>query len=213
MGSPVADEYRRLEELSPRESMRLLSSVSLGRIVFTALALPAIRPVNHLVDGDYVIIRTESSSPITSELRSEPGSVVAYEADMIDPVEHLGWSVIVVGVAHRVIDPDEAAPYRRALRPWVVGAKDQVIAIHTDIVTGFRLVADHAARVSTDGTAAAGRDLGLTRTPSPVTREEGPAPLASGRPEGAADGVELRAAMGTVSGGSAGTGAAPTAGA
>lgn len=159
-GLPVVnDEQRRLEELSPEESIRLLSSVSLGRIVFTARALPAIRPVNHLVDGDYVIIRTDGNSPIISELRSEPGSVVAYEADTIDPAEHLGWSVVVVGVAHRVIDPDEAARYRRALRPWIAGSKDQVIAIQTDMVTGFWLVAGNAPGVSVKGTAAVGRDL------------------------------------------------------
>jgi hypothetical protein len=70
--------------------MRLLGSVSLGRIVFTARALPAIRPVCHLVDGDHVIIRTDSSAAITSELRAEAGTVVAYEADAIDPAEHLG---------------------------------------------------------------------------------------------------------------------------
>jgi len=128
--------------------MRLLGSVSLGRIVFTARALPAIRPVTHLVDGDYVIIRTDRNAAITSELRANTGTVVAYEADEIDTTERLGWSVIVVGVAHRVIEPDEAAVYRRALRPWVSGAKDQVIAIHADMVTGFRLVADRAA---TDG--------------------------------------------------------------
>jgi len=121
--------------------MRLLGSVSLGRIVFTARALPAIRPVTHLVDGDRVIIRTDRSAAIISELRARAGTVVAYEADAIDMTEHLGWSVIVVGVAHRVIDPDEATAYRRALRPWVNGAKDQVIAIHADMVTGFRLVA------------------------------------------------------------------------
>jgi hypothetical protein len=125
--------------------MRLLGSVSLGRIVFTAQALPAIRPVTHLVDGDHVIIRTDRSAAITSELRAHVGTVVAYEADAIDITQHLGWSVIVVGVAHRVIDPNEAACYRQALRPWVSGAKDQVIAIHADMVTGFRMVADGAA--------------------------------------------------------------------
>lgn len=145
----MAEEQRRLEELSPQESMCLLGSVSLGRIVFTARALPAIRPVCHLVDGDYVVIRTDSGAAITSELRAEAGTIVAYEADAIDPAEHLGWSVIVVGVAHRVIDPDEAGIYRRALRPWVSGPKDQVIAIHTDMVTGFRLVTDSAAAADT----------------------------------------------------------------
>jgi len=69
---------------------------------------------------------------------------------VIDLAEHLGWSVIVVGVAHRVIDMDEAAFYRRALRPWVSGAKDQVIAIHADMVTGFRLVADLPAAADTN---------------------------------------------------------------
>jgi hypothetical protein len=58
-----------------------------------------------------------------------------------------------------VIDPEEAARYRRALRSWVVGSKDQVIAIHTDMVTGFWLVADNAPGVSVEGTAAVGRDL------------------------------------------------------
>jgi len=125
--------------------MRLLDSISVGRIVFTARALPAIRPVCHLVDGDNVIIRTDRHAAITSELRAEAGTVVAYEADSIDLVDHLGWSVIIVGVAHRVIDPDMAAAYRQLLRPWIVGAKDQVIAIHADMVTGFRLVADRAS--------------------------------------------------------------------
>lgn len=125
--------------------MRLLGSVSIGRVVFTARALPAVRPVCHLVDGDHIIIRTDHNAAITSELRAEAGTVVAYEADAIDMSEHLGWSVVVVGVAHRLIDPDEAVLYRRALRPWVTGAKDQVIAIHADMVTGYRLVADHAA--------------------------------------------------------------------
>ena len=138
----MTGEPRKLEELSPRESMRLLGTVSLGRVAFTARALPAIRPVNHLIDGDFVIIRTDGTASITSALTSASGSVVAYQADLIDHAEHLGWSVTVVGVAHRVIDPDEAAPYRRALRPWVTGTKDQVLAIHADLVTGFRLVPD-----------------------------------------------------------------------
>lgn len=127
--------------------MRLLGTVSLGRVAFTARALPAIRPVNHLIDGDYIVIRTDATAAITATLKSDPDSVVvAYQADMIDYVEHLGWSVTVVGVARQVIDPDQATFYRTALRPWIEGEKDQVIAIHADLVTGFRLVGDHAGR-------------------------------------------------------------------
>ncbi|MFD8980207.1 pyridoxamine 5'-phosphate oxidase family protein [Streptomyces sp. NPDC059564] len=36
----------------------LLATVSLGRIVFTEHALPAVRPVNHCVDGEDIVIRT-----------------------------------------------------------------------------------------------------------------------------------------------------------
>ena len=61
----MTGEPRRLEELTPHESMRLLGTVSLGRVAFTARALPAIRPVNHLIDGDDVIIRTDGTASIT----------------------------------------------------------------------------------------------------------------------------------------------------
>jgi hypothetical protein len=148
----VADELRRLEELSPQECVRMLSTVAVGRIVFTARALPAIRPVCHLVDGDDIVIRADDGAPIVSALKSAAGSVVAYEADAINPAGQLEWSVNVVGVARRVTDPDEAARYRHALRPWTRDAKDQVIAIHADVVRGFRLVADTS-------TPAAGRPV------------------------------------------------------
>ena len=67
------------------------------------------------------------------------GTVVAYEADMIGPDDHLGWSVIVVGRASRLFDAGEIARYQRALRPWVSGNMDEVIVITADIVDGFRL--------------------------------------------------------------------------
>jgi len=134
----MTDE-RMLIELSPDESVRLLSSASMGRVAFSARALPAIRPVNHLIDDDHVIIRTDTGASITSGLRAGGQTVVAYEADEIDQAQRLGWSVVVVGVARRVTDPGEAAAYRRSLRPWVAGSKDQVIAIHIDLITGYRL--------------------------------------------------------------------------
>jgi Pyridoxamine 5'-phosphate oxidase len=140
----MTDE-RRLEDLGPRESMRLLGSVPLGRIVFTARALPAIRPASHIVEHDHVIVRADSGVAITSALMGEPGTVVAYEADAIDPTDHLGWSVTLVGAAHQVTDPIAADVFRRALRHWADSASDQVISISPSLVTGFRLVADAAA--------------------------------------------------------------------
>lgn len=131
---------RRLESLPRAESLRLLSTVSLGRLVFTHLALPAIRPVNHAVAGDQIIIRAYLGTAISAAIRDGAGTVVAYEADVIDPDTHLGWSVIIVGRATRLTDPAEAARYRELLRPWVVNGADDIIVIQADMVDGFRLV-------------------------------------------------------------------------
>lgn len=130
---------RELKELSQEEALRLLGEVPIGRVVFTRHALPAIRPVNHIVaDGD-IVIRTNLGTAISSEV-APYGAVVAFEADAIDPEEHLGWSVIVTGVARLIDDPEEAAQFRDRLRPWVSGEMDQVIRIHPEMISGFELI-------------------------------------------------------------------------
>jgi hypothetical protein len=132
---------RKLEALPRGEALRLLRSVSVGRLVFTHLALPAIRPVNHVVEGNQVVIRAYLGTAIDTAVGDNAGMVVAYEADLIDPDTHLGWSVIIVGRASRLADGLEADRYRRLLQPWVENGSDDVIAIRADMVDGFRLVA------------------------------------------------------------------------
>jgi Pyridoxamine 5'-phosphate oxidase len=158
---------RRLDGLTRAESLRLLGSVSLGRIVFTRHALPAIRPVNHVLDGDAIIISSHSGASIVSAADRERGVVVAYEADEINPDDHLGWSVIVTGTARLVSDPDEAARYQQVLRPWVSPEMDQVIRIQSQIVTGFRLSAEDSARDS--AALAPGLHMPQARRASPGT--------------------------------------------
>ncbi|MDW4910734.1 pyridoxamine 5'-phosphate oxidase family protein [Streptomyces sp. ADMS] len=141
---PNATATHRSVELDGVEALRLLGSVSLGRIVFTRLALPTIRPVNHvLVDGD-IVIRTHGDTTLTryTQQNGDEGAVVAYEADDIDPDTHLGWSVVVTGYARLVTDPRELARYRTLLRPWVSKRMDHAVRISPDLVTGVRLTAD-----------------------------------------------------------------------
>jgi hypothetical protein len=133
---------RRLTELSRPESLRLLASVPYGRVVFSESALPAIRPVNHMMSDSAVII----SMDLGTSILSREGVVVAYEADAIDPVQRLGWSVIVTGVARVVEDSGEAVRYRQLLRPWTSEPCDHIIRICPELVTGYELVADSAAR-------------------------------------------------------------------
>lgn len=121
--------------------MALLGSVPLGRVVFTHRALPAIRPVNHIVDNGHVIIRTSLGSGVSGAVGA--GQVVAYEADAIDTETRTGWSVVVTGMARLVDDADDLARYERLLDPWVDGRKDCVIRIPPDLVTGYRLEASN----------------------------------------------------------------------
>jgi hypothetical protein len=134
---------RRSVELDSDEALRLLGSVSFGRVVFTRQALPTVRPVNHLLDGGDIVIRTHEGAALTSHTRQAgaPGVVVAYEADTIDPHTHLGWSVVVTGYAHLVTDPHELARYRALLHPWVNQTMDYAVRIRPDLITGVRLTA------------------------------------------------------------------------
>ena len=132
------DEHRALNQLSRGTSLKLLGSVSIGRLVFTHDALPAIRPVNHLVEGESIVVRATAGAAITSAAGRD-GAVVAYEADEIDPETQLGWSVIIVGTARLLTDEQAAARYRARLRPWISDVADDVITISADIVTGYRL--------------------------------------------------------------------------
>ncbi|MFD3554410.1 pyridoxamine 5'-phosphate oxidase family protein [Streptomyces goshikiensis] len=135
---------RHMRDLDRSEALRLLSTVSLGRIVFTQHALPAVRPVNHLVVGGDIVVRIHEDGALGSLLApcDVPGVVVAYEADVIDPVTHLGWSVVVTGYARVVADTDEVHRYAYLLRPWVAHPVTSALRIRPDLVTGFRLEAD-----------------------------------------------------------------------
>lgn len=136
--------------------MHLLGAVPIGRVVFTEHALPAIRPVNHLVDGDTVIIRSTLGSALAGAALAEGGIVVAYEADRIDLAARTGWSVVVTGTARLVLDPAEIARYESLLRPWVDTAMDCVIRIQAELVAGYELVATDGPLVPTGSAHAPG---------------------------------------------------------
>ncbi|WP_156724902.1 pyridoxamine 5'-phosphate oxidase family protein [Streptomyces apocyni] len=139
---------RHVSALGRYEALRLLGTVSLGRIVFTHQALPAVRPVNHLMDGENIIVQLHDGATLASLVAPTDtvGVVVAYEADAIDPVTHLGWSVVVTGYARRVTDKRDLARYAAALRPWVQhDAMNAALRIRPDLVTGSRLAAEPAS--------------------------------------------------------------------
>lgn len=145
---PQINRPRQAIDLTEGECWRLLESVSIGRVVFTQRAMPAIRPVNHLIDGRMIIIRTHLGAAIASramepssggQARSS-GSVVCYEADELNPVRRTGWSVIATGLAQLLTEPADIARYAAAVEPWIDGDMNQVVAIVPQFISGVRLI-------------------------------------------------------------------------
>jgi nitroimidazol reductase NimA-like FMN-containing flavoprotein (pyridoxamine 5'-phosphate oxidase superfamily) len=137
----AAGQERVMRPLTREQAMLLLRSVTMGRVAFTHRAMPAIRPVNHVIDeAGRIIIRSHEGAAIVTAADAVRGTVVSYEADQIDTDARAGWSVVAVGLARVVDDPGLAAAYRRELNPWVTGAMDYIISIEPTIITAFELV-------------------------------------------------------------------------
>jgi uncharacterized protein len=140
---PVLDE-RSLEldrnglvMLDRTECLRLLSRATVGRIGLTSGALPIVLPVNFWFDGEEIYTRT---GPGTKLAVATKDAVVAFEVDDIDPLWHTGWSVMVTGIAHHVVDPRELE--RLATKPiarWAPLGGEHVVAIRPELISGRRI--------------------------------------------------------------------------
>jgi nitroimidazol reductase NimA-like FMN-containing flavoprotein (pyridoxamine 5'-phosphate oxidase superfamily) len=116
------------------QCLALMASVPVGRVVYTDQALPAVIPMNFVLDGDVVTIHTGPGSALAAAIRD---AVVAFQADDLDPVTMTGWSVTITGQARLVDDPEETARLvRLPLRPWVQTTNGQFIRIRCRDVTG-----------------------------------------------------------------------------
>jgi len=128
-----------LEMLTPEECISLAATMPIGRIVFTDRALPAVQPVNFLIEDGSVIIRTTQGSKLAAATRN---AVVAFEIDEFDRRSQAGWSVTLVGRAQSVHDPAESARLAELpLQTWAPGQRDRFIRIWPEHISGRRLPA------------------------------------------------------------------------
>ncbi len=126
-----------LEVLSREESLALLASVPVGRVVYTDRALPAILPVNYVLDDDSVVFRTGAGSKLAVATRE---AVVAFEADSFDEATRSGWSVMVLGRSRVVEDAEEIDRLANLdLRTWVPANRQHFVKIEISQVSGRRL--------------------------------------------------------------------------
>jgi uncharacterized protein len=126
-----------LEHLSPAECWRLLASTPVGRIGVLNDSAPEIYPVNHIVDRETIVFRTDTGDKLRGLTRSP---AVCYQVDGIVPGDATGWSVLVKGRAVEVDDADEVrAVARLPLRHGAVGHKLHWVRILPAEVTGRRI--------------------------------------------------------------------------
>jgi uncharacterized protein len=134
----LIDDRTGLEVLDRDECFRLLGHHGVGRVAVVDAGRPVICPINYVVDREQILFRTAPGTKLDAAAR---GQQVAFEIDSADPMYHTGWSVIVTGRCEEVVDPDRRAEVDRLpLRPWAAGAKDHVISIRSESVTGRRIV-------------------------------------------------------------------------
>jgi nitroimidazol reductase NimA-like FMN-containing flavoprotein (pyridoxamine 5'-phosphate oxidase superfamily) len=131
-----------MEVLSREASLRLLETVPVGRVVVSEHALPVAFPVNFaILDGD-VVFRTSTGSKLGAAVHK---AVLAFEADRIDSELCSGWSVLVQGWASLITRPDELARAEAlGLHSWAPGTRGHFVRIHTEMVSGRRLLGAQA---------------------------------------------------------------------
>ncbi|MEM9134783.1 MAG: pyridoxamine 5'-phosphate oxidase family protein [Actinomycetota bacterium] len=129
---------RRLEHLTLDECWELLRPGGVGRLAVTINGDPDIFPVNYVVDGSRLVIRTAAGLKLAAAVL---GRSVAFEVDHPEPESRTAWSVVLRGPAREI---DDLEGLLRAedldLVPWTeVEEKNRYFAIEPVAVTGRRI--------------------------------------------------------------------------
>ena len=114
-------DHAGLEILPFDACLRLLASVSVGRVGFFADGEMVILPVNHVVDGQDPVFRTACGSKFFA---AEGQNLVTFEADEYDEQTRVGWSVVVTGRAEVIYEEAEVERLSKlGLQQWVTAVE------------------------------------------------------------------------------------------
>ena len=130
-------DQRGLEIIDRDACLDLLRTQPIARLGLSMDALPVVLPVNFVVHGDQIVIRTREGTKLDAALSR---AVVAVEVDDYDTMSHTGWSVLVRGTSRVLDDPAEVGQARDLwLRPWADECADRWIAVSIDLISGRRI--------------------------------------------------------------------------
>lgn len=134
-GPELSSAPELIRALDPADCYALLATDCVGRVIYTRNALPAVTPVNYALDEHRILVRTTSESSVAAAARNE--DVVAFEVDDIDRRTEEGWSVVVVGVMHLIVDAGELVrAAQHPVRTFAGGTRDTLVAITPGTITG-----------------------------------------------------------------------------
>ncbi|KUN88555.1 XRE family transcriptional regulator [Streptomyces bungoensis] len=126
-----------LRDLGPDECRALLSTHGVGRVAVSTPQGPAVVPVNYEVVDTAIAYRTAPDSVPAAAV----GTEVAFEVDHVDEAMSRGWSVLVVGPARVVTEPDvvRRLTEQAHTQPWAGGPREMWVSIHPTRITGRRI--------------------------------------------------------------------------
>lgn len=128
---------KELDELGPEECWRLLRLTTVGRLAVSVRNRPDIFPVNYVVDDKTIVINT---APGTKLAAAVLGRGVAFEVDVLDPINRTGWSVVLKGPAAEVDDLAELLQVEALdLESWSSTDKSRYLRLVPNSVTGRRM--------------------------------------------------------------------------
>jgi nitroimidazol reductase NimA-like FMN-containing flavoprotein (pyridoxamine 5'-phosphate oxidase superfamily) len=128
-----------LEVLTREECLRLLPTVPVGWIAYCAYR-PQLVPVNFVVHGDEIVVRTGYGSKLAAAAHN---LMMSFGVLQTDPLHRTGWSVTVTGRARLVSDRhDDLTDLELGLSEvWAPGEKTSLISIGMREVSGRRILA------------------------------------------------------------------------
>jgi RimJ/RimL family protein N-acetyltransferase/nitroimidazol reductase NimA-like FMN-containing flavoprotein (pyridoxamine 5'-phosphate oxidase superfamily) len=136
LDDPTEDQVtaRSTRFLDRDECLERLAHARLGRAAVTVNGVPHVVPVNYALLDGAIVFRSGAGTKFHAALLSEP---MSFEVDHFDPDAATGWSVLVSGRSHLVVDPGELARVdAMGLEALDPGGKHAVVRVGADLVSG-----------------------------------------------------------------------------
>lgn len=122
-----------IQHIAAEECWALLDDHDVGRLAYHLVDEVHIVPLNYVVAGHEIYIRTHSGNKLLAAALS---SDVALEIDYHD--EESAWSVVARGRLRRLEPPEHAPLLDFPRRPWFVDEEVEVVELVPESIEGRR---------------------------------------------------------------------------